>query len=82
MDSVDNGAAGTRPQVRDRRGTGHRGIATRSACVSSGILGRTRFMADQSEAIRLGTLYALGHGLIVVVLGSQLLIGRRVAVAT
>jgi high-affinity nickel-transport protein len=32
-------------------------------------LGRTRFMADQSDAIRLGTLYALGHGLVVVVLG-------------
>ena len=32
-------------------------------------LGRTRFMSDQSNAIRLGTLYALGHGFVVVVLG-------------
>lgn len=32
-------------------------------------LGRTRFMTEQSHAIRLGTLYALGHGLVVVVLG-------------
>ena len=28
-----------------------------------------RLFADQAEAIRLGTLYALGHGLVVVVLG-------------
>jgi hypothetical protein len=32
-------------------------------------LGRTRFMTEQSHAIRLGTLYALGHGLVVIVLG-------------
>jgi high-affinity nickel-transport protein len=30
---------------------------------------RTRFMTEQAQAIRLGTLYALGHGLVVVVLG-------------
>lgn len=32
-------------------------------------LERTRFVSEQSHAIRLGTLYALGHGLVVVVLG-------------
>ena len=30
---------------------------------------RTRFFAEQADAIRLGTLYALGHGLVVVILG-------------
>ena len=28
-------------------------------------VGRTRFLSDQADAIRLGTLYALGHGLVV-----------------
>jgi cytochrome c biogenesis protein CcdA len=32
-------------------------------------LGRRWFRSDQVEAIRLGTLYALGHGIVVVVLG-------------
>ncbi len=32
-------------------------------------VGRTRFFSDQADAIRLGTLYAMGHGLVVVVLG-------------
>ena len=32
-------------------------------------LGRTRFMSGQSDAIRLGTLYALGHGVVVIALG-------------
>lgn len=32
-------------------------------------LGRAMFVAEQTHAIRLGTLYALGHGLVVVVLG-------------
>jgi high-affinity nickel permease len=32
-------------------------------------MGRTRFLSDQADAIRLGTLYALGHGLVVIVLG-------------
>ena len=31
--------------------------------------GRRRLLADQAEAIKLGTLYALGHGLVVVILG-------------
>lgn len=30
---------------------------------------RTRFVTEQAQAIRLGTLYALGHGFVVVVLG-------------
>src|SRR6202795_887806 len=30
---------------------------------------RARFFAEQADAIRLGTLYALGHGLVVIVLG-------------
>ena len=32
-------------------------------------IGRTRFFAGQADAIRLGTLYALGHGSVVIVLG-------------
>ncbi len=32
-------------------------------------LGRTRFMSGQADAIRLGTLYALGHGVVVIALG-------------
>lgn len=32
-------------------------------------MGRTRFLAGQAEAIRLGTLYALGHGAVVIALG-------------
>jgi high-affinity nickel permease len=32
-------------------------------------LGRTRFVTEQSRAIRLGTLYALGHAFVVVALG-------------
>ena len=32
-------------------------------------LGRAMFVSEQAHAIRLGTLYALGHGLVVVVLG-------------
>ncbi|MGZ8439125.1 MAG: hypothetical protein ACXWXR_11395, partial [Candidatus Limnocylindrales bacterium] len=32
-------------------------------------LERTRFVSEQTQAIRLGTLYALGHALVVVVLG-------------
>ncbi|MEO8438523.1 MAG: hypothetical protein ABI562_08670 [Chloroflexota bacterium] len=33
------------------------------------VLGRTRFLSGQAEAIRLGTLYALGHGAVVILLG-------------
>jgi high-affinity nickel-transport protein len=32
-------------------------------------MGRTRFLSGQAEAIRLGTLYALGHGSVVIALG-------------
>jgi high-affinity nickel permease len=32
-------------------------------------IGRTRFMSGQADAIRLGTLYALGHGVVVIALG-------------
>ena len=32
-------------------------------------MGRTRFLEGQAEAIRLGTLYALGHGSVVIALG-------------
>jgi high-affinity nickel-transport protein len=32
-------------------------------------MGRTRFLEGQAEAIRLGTLYALGHGAVVIALG-------------
>jgi high-affinity nickel permease len=33
------------------------------------VVGRSRFLSSQWEAIRLGTLYALGHGAVVVALG-------------
>jgi high-affinity nickel-transport protein len=39
-----------------------------SLAVRPGI-GRTRFVSGQADAIRLGTLYALGHGAVVVALG-------------
>jgi hypothetical protein len=39
------------------------GLATRPG------VSRTNFFSGQADAIRLGTLYALGHGLVVVVLG-------------
>jgi hypothetical protein len=46
------------------------GAATLSpAMAARPALGRTRFMSGQSDAIRLGTLYALGHGTVVVALG-------------
>lgn len=32
-------------------------------------MGRSRFLSGQADAIRLGTLYALGHGAVVIVLG-------------
>lgn len=32
-------------------------------------VGRTRFLSGQADAIRLGSLYALGHGLVVILLG-------------
>jgi len=32
-------------------------------------VGRTRFLSGQADAIRLGTLYALGHGAVVIALG-------------
>ena len=35
---------------------------------------RTRLATEQRHAIALGTLYALGHGLVVVVLGSAALV--------
>jgi high-affinity nickel-transport protein len=39
------------------------GLAARPA------IGRIRFLSGQGEAIRLGTLYALGHGAVVIALG-------------
>ena len=33
------------------------------------LIGRRRFMSGQGDAIRLGTLYALGHGVVVIALG-------------
>jgi len=33
------------------------------------VVGRSRFLSGQAEAIRLGTLYALGHGAVVIALG-------------
>jgi high-affinity nickel-transport protein len=43
-------------------------LAARPAPGTAGAAG-TSFLAAQRDAIRLGTLYALGHGLVVVVLG-------------
>ena len=45
------------------------GATLAPALATRPMVGRTRFLSDQAEAIRLGTLYALGHGLVVVVLG-------------
>lgn len=33
------------------------------------VVGRSRFLSGQADAIRLGTLYALGHGAVVIALG-------------
>jgi len=45
------------------------GATLAPALAARPLVGRTNFLAGQGEAIRLGTLYALGHGLVVVVLG-------------
>jgi high-affinity nickel-transport protein len=45
------------------------GATLAPALATRPMVGRTRFLSDQAEAIRLGTLYALGHGLVVVILG-------------
>jgi high-affinity nickel permease len=45
------------------------GATLAPALAARPLLGRTRFLSGQADAIRLGTLYALGHGLVVVVLG-------------
>jgi hypothetical protein len=49
------------------------GAATLAPATTSNA-GRGRLLAEQVEAIKLGTLYALGHGLVVVVLGVAALI--------
>ena len=45
------------------------GAATLAPDVGGRRSGGSRLLADQAEAIKLGTLYALGHGLVVIVLG-------------
>ena len=45
------------------------GATLAPALATRPILGRTRFLSGQGDAIRLGTLYALGHGAVVIALG-------------
>jgi high-affinity nickel permease len=45
------------------------GATLAPALAARPLMGRTSFFAGQGDAIRLGTLYALGHGLVVIVLG-------------
>ena len=50
-------------------GAGAAGSGAASAAVADRTIGRRALGADQLEAIRLGTLYAVGHGIVVIVLG-------------
>ena len=45
------------------------GAATLAPALRGGVPAPARFGREQLEAVRLGTLYALGHGLVVVGLG-------------
>jgi high-affinity nickel-transport protein len=45
------------------------GAATLAPATRGGAVGLRRFGADQVEAVQLGTLYALGHGAVVIALG-------------
>jgi len=60
------------PLDRGTRGTrvpGAAGSVVAAAAVADRELRRRSLGADQLEAIRLGTLYAVGHGIVVIVLG-------------
>jgi hypothetical protein len=50
-------------------GAGAAGATVGSAAVARDRVGPRWFRAEQLEAIRLGTLYAVGHGIVVIVLG-------------
>ena len=45
------------------------GVAGATAAVPRPVVGRDWLRTEQLEAIRLGTLYAVGHGIVVIVLG-------------
>ena len=45
------------------------GATLAPALATRPMVGRRRFLAGQGDAIRLGTLYALGHGAVVIALG-------------
>ncbi|MEP6639448.1 MAG: hypothetical protein ABJC39_08870, partial [Chloroflexota bacterium] len=45
------------------------GATIAPALAARPLVGRTHFLSGQTEAIRLGTLYALGHGVVVIALG-------------
>jgi high-affinity nickel-transport protein len=63
----DHGHGGAREMRAHETGPGSATIAP--ALAMRPAVGRARLMSGQADAIRLGTLYALGHGLVVVVLG-------------
>jgi high-affinity nickel permease len=45
------------------------GATVAPALAARPVVGRARFLSGQADAIRLGTLYALGHGAVVIALG-------------
>jgi high-affinity nickel permease len=45
------------------------GATLAPALAARPLVGRSRFLSGQADAIRLGTLYALGHGAVVIALG-------------
>jgi hypothetical protein len=56
------------PEVR-AHDAGPGGATLSPSLAARPAIGRSRFFAGQADAIRLGTLYALGHGSVVIVLG-------------
>jgi high-affinity nickel-transport protein len=56
------------PELR-AHDAGPGGATLAPALAARPVVGRSHFLSGQADAIRLGTLYALGHGLVVVILG-------------
>jgi high-affinity nickel-transport protein len=61
-------AHGGEPEIR-AHDTGPGAATLAPALATRPALGRRRFMSGQGDAIRLGSLYALGHGAVVIALG-------------
>ena len=61
-------AHGGEPEIR-AHDAGPGGATLAPTLATRPALGRRRFLAGQGDAIRLGTLYALGHGAVVIALG-------------